>query len=447
MLPRPTIVLIAAVAGCGDGGRSPRPTSAYPGLNRAVADANDRLEAKTPRWQPLQRAEVLGRTFEAFRLGADGPRFVWIPSAGEAVSMQTWIGHPVRTDGASMALLEGAVRALRYGAEQNKHGVRARIGRDSSRLNVRTVAAPTRWSKHLAFHADWLCRPKWSNQDLERALAHTIRLQGWARIGARLTRAGWRARGAASKATRPTNPELLRRMLRQWLTPSGAVVVVAGPVDRKALLLAAASQFDECANARRTAQNTESRPRPRRRRSVRVPGPFRHALVSWTLPKMSAREAAAVDGLALWLADERRGPLAEALVPDHAMGVAVRRRDHPAGTDLEVLMTLSPAATASAAVERTRSVFARQLDRNDPAWTRAQTGLRNRTLKQLSTLEGSGALAASTLIVGDTLAHLARRIEASTRLSGEDVQRMTSRHLLSEPPLVILGHPRNRRRR
>ena len=198
--------------------------SAFPSLNRAVAAANADLSDPSLTWRPLERAEVLGRRFEAFRLGDTGPRFVWIPTEGEAVSVQTWVRHHRRGDNlAPPALLEAVVIALSSVEQTDQRALRFNVGRDQSRLNVRSLAGPSRWADHIAAHADLLCRATWTDEQLSQALAQVGRNRGWARVAERLSRRAWRARfpgrTVPARSAQPS-PEKMRWALQAWLRPA-----------------------------------------------------------------------------------------------------------------------------------------------------------------------------------------------------------------------------------
>ncbi len=411
---------------------------------------SDRAHAASADWRPQSRARVAHRSFEAFRLG-QGPRLVWIPTeGGRAVSIQTWVRHQQRGEALPrVGLLDAAVAALRLATQSGPQPLDASVGRDATRLNIRTTAALDRWSQHLGAHADWLCRPVWSDDQLTQAIDRIERVIGWESVSHRLVRSAWRARTGASRSSRgPIVSDDLRLALAAWLRPSRAVVVVTGPVERQAVLDAAAAHYRGCRQERRDEEADVPRLRHPDRIKIRVPGPHRHLLLSWSVPRLPPRTRAALDAIALALGDPITSPLGPSLTPELAQGIAVRHRHHTAGADLEILMTLAPTATASAAVTRTQRVLRTLAVGDHESLRRALAGIRNRTLRRLSTLDGPGDFAAHALLNGETLDDMARRLSVltnSTPNRAEQVQRLAEEYLLRRPPLVILGVPRGRR--
>lgn len=441
--------LAAVLIACGSTGPGRRPVASLPTLQRAADEANADLREGVG-WRPLETTRVVGLTFESYRYGPRGPRLVFIRRPGAAVSVQTWVSHQHRADALSSPRLpEAAAEALRAAAESHPRRLAVRVGLDRSHVNVRTIADPERLFAHIEAHADLLCRPSWPTPLLERAGRRAVRPEGWAHVSTLLSRTAWTAR-YPSAATEPGEDVLTTdaaaTALSAWLRPSAAVVVVTGDVSRREALTTAGAAFRNCQGQPDTDRLLPDPAGVGLRLSVEVPGPFRHVLANWVLPRLPPRGVAAIDGLALALSDDTVSPLARALIPDHAVGVAVRHRHHTGGADLDVVMTLAPTTTTSAAVSQARGVLFRLADRLDPAVMRAVAGLRNLTLRRLSILEGPGAIAAEALLSGGTLSELGRRLKSRTELEEKQVRRLVSEHLLIQPPLIVLGRPQGRAR-
>ncbi|MEO1339424.1 MAG: insulinase family protein, partial [Myxococcota bacterium] len=235
----------------------------------------------------------------------------------------------------------------------------------------------------------------------------------------------------------------VERALASWLDPAKSVVVVAGPHDADDVIETVEAIYEDC----RSSAARSDAPRPpnapnRRRRNIRVPGPYRHVLAQWHLPLLPASDAAGIDGLAFYLGEPSTGPLGRALIPEVAMGVAVRHRHHPLGADLELLMTLAPTAKTSEALSLVRRVLQTLVDAPPNAFARARAALRNRAFDQLSRVEEAAGLAASAVIDGQRLTDFVGRIEGLTQLTAENIQTITTNYLLRQKPVIIVGRPR-----
>ena len=439
MTHRAALLLLAVgPSACGLLGLSTAPATLST-LENAVDDVNDELEDGT--WRVLDRVSVLGRDFEAYQFGEAGPRFVRVPTAGAAVGVQTWVGGP-GTYAAGRDRVSVAATVIRRTAERNRAGIAVRTGFDSQHLNVRTLAAPNRWTTHLNVHSALLCKTPWRTNDVERAVARHRPSAGWTAVAERLTRTSWRIRsGGPDVASTTASAAEVQSALAAWFRPARAVVVVSGPVEREAFLLQAARAYARC---HKTPTRVARMPPPQGQgtlQTTEVPGDHRHVLISWVLPRLTPTAAAATDGLALMLSDPRNSPLGRAIVPEHAVGVVLRHRRHAQGTDFELLMTLAPSAAAPTAVGAARTVLERLADMRDDRLDRARQTLRNRTLRRLSELDGAGAAVAQALLNGETLDVWARRLEASVALSGSQVRRLVANYLVNQPPLIVVGQP------
>ena len=444
---RPVVPIIAAgLVACQTATLPAEHTSAFPALNRAVASANADLPPDSAQWRPLERTEVFGRQFEAYRLGEGGPRFVFIPTEGGAVSVQTWVRHHGPNDGPTHPVLLDAVTIALEALGERDRGIRVSVGRDERRINIRSIAATSRWSQHLDAHADWLCRSTWLDAELDQAFAQARPIIGWAKVAERLRRRAWQTRYPTGSArTQRPSVEELRWALKAWLRPSEAVVAIAGPITRGALLAESASAYVDCQSAIDDAGPVAPQSPPQRPVITRVPGPYHHLLATWPLPMLPPAQFAAFDGVTLALADAD-GPFGQTLLPQFATGIAIRPRHDSVGSDLEVMMTLAPTATASRAVTLTRQVFQILLDQDTRSYDRALSTLRSRVLRRLSTLEGPSALAAEAMLVNRSLSSLTRQLKSTAELTVPQMQRFIDSYLMSSRPLVVLGRPRGRPR-
>ena len=364
-----------------------------------------------------------------------------MPPAG-AVSVQTWVRHRfAETDLPEVELLDSVLHVLQRTAMQDPRGLETTVGRDSSRLNVRSVAAVDRWPSHLAAHAEWLCGPRWAPEILEEAAAMAPAEQGWQSVGHRLSRTAWRARTGAARGRRgPISADTVASALERWLVPGNAVVVITGPVEQSVALEEAEARYSACRGTRpeRTPTPASGPVRPRSR--IRVPGPHRHLLASWSIDLDGESTAAALEALALALGDPDRSPLRRRLVPATAEGVAVRYRRRGNVGDLEVLMTLAPSVTASVAVNRAKRAI-RTMTGNQ---VRAVAGVRNRTLRRLSTLQGPGDFAADALLHGRSLRAMSVRIQALVDIDPASVHDLASL-AFERRPLLVLALPRGKK--
>ena len=387
---------------------------------------------------------MLGRAFEGWQLGRTGPRFVWSPTEGPAVTLQTWTLHSSPVEGpASTRWVEAAIEVLRRAGTRLGNGVRMQIGRDATRLNFRSVSAKDRWTTHLAVHAEWLCRAPWTDDDLEHAVAHPVQLDGWARIARQLTRAGQQARDGKRSGARGRLTEAgLADVLERWLDPRRAILIITGPASSDEV----EENLQELYGGCRSQPSPTAQPTPlsRRRRSVRIRGRYTQLYASWAFEPRSAKEAAAFDALTIALGDPNDSPLKRALVPDHALGVAVRQQQSAGRRGLELMMTLAPNANPSRTARRARSAIGALRD-SGSALRRGGLSLRNRTLRRLSTAGGIGDLVAAALLSDESLEAMAQRLEASTTLTVDEMSAIAEQHLSDQDPVVVVGRPRGQR--
>ncbi|MEM7674487.1 MAG: insulinase family protein [Myxococcota bacterium] len=396
-------------------------------------------------WQKVDRAEILGRTYETYRRDNRSPRVVWMSAAGASTSVQTWIRH--RQESAAMtspALLATVVDILQ---DASGPDLALRVGADTGRLSLRTIAAPERLTIHLEAHARWLCQQPRPSPRIEASVAQRLRPVGWARIGQRLSQAAWHLRLQTERNSGRAELENVQRALASWLNPADAVVVVAGPHDADDAIEAIKNAYRNCRSP--SAAEPDDRATAAlsptagpTKRNIRVPGPYRHVLAQWQLPPLPASDAVGLDGLAYYLGDSTTGPLGRALVPDLAVGIAVRHRHHPLGANLELFMTLPPAAKIADALNRVRQILRSLVDADPGEFSRAAAALRNRAHARLSDVEDAAGLAAVAVIDGQRLIDLAGRVEGLTQLTAATIQTITHNYLLRQKPVVVVGRPR-----